>query len=78
MVGNKPLAIIVQHKGSPQQKEEFIPKLMSGEYQMAFGLTEPAHGSDATHMDTNARREANDWIINGEKTWNTGAHLSLC
>ena len=40
----------------------------------AFGITEPEHGSDATHMETAAVRDGDGWRINGEKTWNTGIH----
>ena len=40
----------------------------------AFGITEPKHGSDATHMETHAVRDGDEWTINGEKTWNTGIH----
>jgi alkylation response protein AidB-like acyl-CoA dehydrogenase len=40
----------------------------------AFGITEPEHGSDATHMKTSAYRDGDEWVINGEKTWSTGMH----
>ncbi len=40
----------------------------------AFGITEPDHGSDATHMETTPCRDGDEWVINGEKTWNTGIH----
>ena len=49
------------------------PKAARG---FAFGITEPAHGSDATHMETTAVRDGDEWIINGEKTWNTGMHAA--
>ena len=42
----------------------------------AFGITEPAHGSDATHMETQALKKGHEWVINGLKTWNTGIHTS--
>jgi alkylation response protein AidB-like acyl-CoA dehydrogenase len=41
---------------------------------LAFGLTEPGHGSDATHMETTARREGTGWVINGTKRFNSGMH----
>ena len=47
------------------------PRAVEG---FAFGITEPEHGSDATHMETTAVRDGDEWIINGEKTWNTGIH----
>ena len=42
----------------------------------AFGITEPGHGSDATFMQTRAIRDGAGWVINGEKTWNTGIHTA--
>ena len=45
-----------------------------GEARIGFGLTEPKHGSDATWMETTAIRDGDDWVINGEKYWNTGLH----
>jgi acyl-CoA dehydrogenase len=60
--------------GTPSQQEEWVPLLLEGKRGFAFGITEPAHGSDATHMETNAVRNGDGWRINGEKTWNTGIH----
>jgi len=42
----------------------------------AFGITEPAHGSDATHMESTAVARGDGWVLNGEKTWNTGIHTA--
>ncbi|MEM6410954.1 MAG: acyl-CoA dehydrogenase family protein [Pseudomonadota bacterium] len=51
---------------------------LAGKFIATFGLTEPHHGSDATHMETRAVRETRDgvdgWLINGEKMWITGMH----
>ena len=53
---------------------------LNGEFIATFGLTEPEHGSDATHMDTVAKKETRDgvdgWLINGEKMWTTGMHVA--
>jgi butyryl-CoA dehydrogenase len=53
---------------------------ITGKYRITFGLTEPAHGSDATHMETRAvpatRDNVKGWIINGEKMWTTGMHVA--
>jgi alkylation response protein AidB-like acyl-CoA dehydrogenase len=62
--------------GTPEQQAEWIEPLASGERSFAFGITEPAHGSDATHMETTARQDGDDWVISGEKTWNTGIHTA--
>ena len=48
--------------------------LAEGRKGFAFGITEPNHGSDATWMETHAERDGDEWVINGEKTWNTGIH----
>jgi acyl-CoA dehydrogenase len=62
------------HHGTDEQKAEWVPKLLEGTGGFTFGITEPDHGSDATWMETTAVRDGDEWIINGEKTWNTGIH----
>jgi len=76
IVGNSVGAMLMHVYGSASQKAEWIEGLASGRKGFGFGITEPAHGSDATHMETCARLEAGEWIINGEKTWNTGVHAA--
>ena len=48
--------------------------MLDGEARIGFGLTEPLHGSDATWMETTAKRDGDEWVITGEKYWNTGLH----
>jgi acyl-CoA dehydrogenase len=78
VVGNQPLALAIRDFGTPAQQQAFIPGLLSGALRMSFGLTEPEHGSDATHMETRAVRETREgvpgWRIDGEKMWITGMH----
>ncbi|SDX33413.1 acyl-CoA dehydrogenase [Albimonas donghaensis] len=78
VVGNFPVIVMLRDFGTPAQKEKFIKGSLAGEYRMAFGLTEPDHGSDATHMETRAVEETRDgvkgWRIDGEKMWITGMH----
>jgi acyl-CoA dehydrogenase len=62
--------------GSDEQKKEWLQPLLEGTTGFAFGITEPDHGSDATHMETTGVREGDVWRINGEKTWNTGIHAA--
>lgn len=57
--------------GNQYQKRQWLPKLASGEYIGAWGLTEPNTGSDAGNMKTVAVKDGNDWIINGAKCWIT-------
>src|SRR5579884_1409897 len=53
---------------------------ITGKYRITFGLTEPEHGSDSTHMATRAvpatRDNVKGWMINGEKMWTTGMHVA--
>ena len=74
IVGNNVGLLLMIHYGSDQQKAEWVDDLAAGRRGFAFGITEPDHGSDATHMETTARREGDEWVINGGKTWNTGIH----
>jgi glutaryl-CoA dehydrogenase len=57
--------------GSDQQKEEWLPKMATGEAVGCFGLTEPDHGSDPSGMSTRARRDGPDWLLSGSKMWIT-------
>ncbi len=74
IVGNNVGLLLMIEYGTDEQKAEWIDDLAEGRRGFAFGITEPEHGSDATHMETNAYREGDEWIINGAKTWNTGIH----
>jgi acyl-CoA dehydrogenase len=74
VVGNNVGLLLMLHYGSEAQKAEWVEGLANGTRGFAFGITEPAHGSDATHMETRAVREGDEWVLNGEKTWNTGIH----
>jgi alkylation response protein AidB-like acyl-CoA dehydrogenase len=57
--------------GSEEQKKEYLPKLASGEYIGAWGLTEPNTGSDAGNMQCVAEKDGDEWVINGTKSWIT-------
>ncbi len=74
IVGNNVGLLLMIRYGTEEQKKEWIDDLAEGRRGFAFGITEPDHGSDATHMETNAYRDGDEWVINGEKTWNTGIH----
>jgi len=62
--------------GSEDQKNRFLPKLASGEYVGAFGLTEPNHGSDPGSMETKAVESKGGYILNGSKTWITNSPIA--
>jgi acyl-CoA dehydrogenase len=74
IVGNFPQVIMMDRFGTDAQKAEWTDALITGERSMAFGLTEPNHGSDATWLETVAVRDGDSWVINGTKRWNTGVH----
>jgi alkylation response protein AidB-like acyl-CoA dehydrogenase len=76
MVANLPLALVLHEYGTPEQKEAYLDRLVSGDMEMAFGLTEPNHGSDATWLETRAVRDGDDWIITGEKRFNSVVDVS--
>lgn len=61
----------IYYHGSEEQKKKYLPKLASGEFIGAWGLTEANTGSDAMRMQTTAVKDGNDWIINGAKNWIT-------
>ena len=80
IVGNFPFVAMFDTFGTEAQKQEFILGGFERRRRVAFGLTEPDHGSDATHMETRAVREVRDgvpgWRIDGRKMWITGMHVA--
>lgn len=74
IVGNLVTVLMMEKFGSEAQQAEWIPKMLDGTARIGFGLTEPLHGSDATWMETTAVRDGDEWVISGEKYWNTGLH----
>ncbi len=74
IVSNHVGVLLMLAYGTDEQKAEFVGPLLAGTTGFAFGITEPEHGSDATHMATRAERSGDVWRIDGEKTWNTGIH----
>jgi alkylation response protein AidB-like acyl-CoA dehydrogenase len=72
-LGTQPIYLF----GSDEQKQEWLPRLCSGEILGAFGLTEPEAGSDAGNTRTRARLEDGDWVINGAKQFITNAGTDI-
>ena len=62
--------------GSEEQKAEWLPRMAAGEAIGCFGLTEPDSGSDPGSMRTRARRDGDDWVLNGTKMWITNGGLA--
>ncbi|TCP53563.1 alkylation response protein AidB-like acyl-CoA dehydrogenase [Tamaricihabitans halophyticus] len=74
VVGNFPFVHMFLEFGTPEQRTEFIEGMLTRKRRVAFGLTEPDHGSDATWLETTAKPAGDDWIINGGKRFNSGLH----
>src|SRR5215831_135818 len=70
------MGTILRH-GSPQQKQEYLPKIATGELRLqAFGVTEPSSGTDTTSLRTFARRDGDHYVVNGQKVWTSRAEHS--
>jgi alkylation response protein AidB-like acyl-CoA dehydrogenase len=74
IVGNNVGLLLMLAYGTAEQQAAWVEELAAGRAFFAFAITEPEHGSDATHMETTAVADGEDWVINGTKTFNTGVH----
>ncbi len=66
----------INSNGSLEQKKKYLPKLISGEWIGAMGMSEPAHGSDAVGIQTKAEEKDSHFLINGTKMWITNAQYA--
>jgi alkylation response protein AidB-like acyl-CoA dehydrogenase len=71
--GIKMLGSTLLRFGSDAQKESILPKLLSGEQRYCQGFSEPGAGSDLASVRTRARLEGDEWVIDGQKIWTSGA-----
>jgi alkylation response protein AidB-like acyl-CoA dehydrogenase len=74
IVGNFPTVLMMRDFGTEQQTAEWMPGFLDGSRRLAFGLTEPNHGSDATYLETTAYQDGDEWVLNGAKRFNSGLH----
>ncbi len=65
---------IIYSFGSEAQKAHFLPGIRNGDYLWAQGFSEPASGSDLASLSTRAVRDGDDFVVNGQKIWTSGAH----
>ncbi|HZX99989.1 MAG TPA: acyl-CoA dehydrogenase family protein [Dermatophilaceae bacterium] len=71
------LAMFAIHRfGSEEQKQQWLPRMASGEVIGCFGLTEPDFGSDPAGMRTRGRRDGRDWVLDGTKMWITNGSIA--
>lgn len=71
------LAMFAIHQwGTEEHRQEWLPRMAAGEVIGCFGLTEPDAGSDPGSMRTTARRDSNDWVLNGSKMWITNGTIA--
>jgi acyl-CoA dehydrogenase len=70
------MGTVLRH-GSPEQKQQYLPKIASGELRLqAFGVTEPTTGTDTTKLKTRAVRDGDHYVVNGQKIWTSRALYS--
>ncbi len=78
VVANEPLVLVLHEYGTEEQKQRYLEPLVDGRIAIAFALTEPGHGSDATWLETTARRADDDsgWVLDGVKRFITGIDVA--
>src|SRR5436190_11886810 len=72
--GLRMVAPVIMAFGSPQQQQFFLPRILDGTDWWCQGYSEPGSGSDLASLSTSARREGDEWVINGQKIWTSHAH----
>jgi alkylation response protein AidB-like acyl-CoA dehydrogenase len=65
----------IAHHGTPEQKEKYLPDFLAGRVKFSVSMTEPGAGSDAAGIQTKAVLDGDEWVLNGNKVFTSGAHL---
>ena len=75
-IGYTMIGHTILRRGSEEMKREFLPRIIAGEIEFGLGYTEPNAGSDLAAMEMRVTEDENDFIINGQKTFNTECHYA--
>jgi alkylation response protein AidB-like acyl-CoA dehydrogenase len=70
------VAPAIMRSGSEEQKRHWLPRILRGEVEFAVAYSEPGAGTDLAALTTRAVLDGDEWVINGQKMWNTGAHTA--
>ncbi|MEQ8483746.1 MAG: acyl-CoA dehydrogenase family protein [Pseudomonadales bacterium] len=75
-LGLRMLAPVLFKYGTPEQKDYYLPRILSGEHYWCQGYSEPGSGSDLSSLKTTAVKDGDDYVVNGTKIWTTHAHFA--
>ena len=75
-LGMRMLAPVLFKYGTPEQKAEYLPKILSGEHYWCQGYSEPGSGSDLSSLKMSAVKDGDDYVLNGTKIWTTHGHFA--
>ena len=70
------VAPTILREGTEEQKAKWLPPILKGEYDFAVAYSEPNAGTDMAAVTTRAELDGDEWVLNGQKMWNTGAHIA--
>jgi 3-oxocholest-4-en-26-oyl-CoA dehydrogenase alpha subunit len=70
------VAPTILREGTEEQKAKFLPPILKGEFDFAVAYSEPNAGTDLAALTTRAELDGDEWVVNGQKIWNTGAHTA--